>query len=94
MRAKVIGYKKGEKKDKTGRFAIVDVVKHYQETETNCHGVTTDKIWLWNELADMLTPTVVGQEINVFYDCGFNGKAVVAGIEILPADEKTKAKAS
>lgn len=46
------------------------------------HGKSTDKLFVYNELADKITEQCIGHEISVAYGCGYSGKVFISDITI------------
>lgn len=45
-------------------------------------GRVTDQLFLFDDLSDRVSESDVGKECVVSYDVGYNGRAVVSGIEV------------
>lgn len=55
-------------------------------TENDCvngvHGKSVEKLFVYEELADKITDSVIGHECVVAYGCGYSGKAFISDITI------------
>lgn len=72
---KVVGFI--EMKKKTGVIVFVE-----QDGIDNVHGKSTDKLFIYEDLAKKITDNVIGHEISVAYGCGYSGKAYISDITI------------
>lgn len=72
---KVVGFI--EMKKKTGVIVFVE-----QDGIVNVHGKSTDKLFIYEDLAKKITDNVIGHEISVAYGCGYSGKAYISDITI------------
>lgn len=46
------------------------------------HGQTTDKLFIYGDLADKITDNTIGHTIEPVYGCGYNGKAFISDLTI------------
>lgn len=72
---KVVGFI--EMKKKTGVVVFVE-----QDGTGAVHGKSTDKLFIYEDLAKKITDNVIGHEISVAYSCGYSGKAFISDITI------------
>lgn len=72
---KVVGFI--EMKKKTGVIVFVE-----QDGTGDIHGKSTDKLFIYDDLAKKITDNVIGHEISVAYGCGYSGKAYISDITI------------
>lgn len=79
---KLLGYKKGIKKDGNKPFCILYVEKDFTVREINggAEGRTSVEIWLWNSACDVVNPQSVGCEVVPEYEFGENGKPTVKAV--------------
>lgn len=72
---KVVGFIEMQKK--TGVIVFVE-----QDGTGNVHGKSTDKLFIYEDLAKKITDNVIGHEISIAYGCGYSGKAYISDITI------------
>ena len=72
---KVVGFI--EIKKKTGVVVFVE-----QDGTEAVHGKSTDKLFIYEDLAKKITDNAIGHEISVAYGCGYSGKAFISDITI------------
>lgn len=46
------------------------------------HGKSVEKLFIYNDLADKITDSVIGHECVVAYGCGYSGRAFISDITI------------
>lgn len=72
---KLIGYVEMQKKH--GKILFVT-----EKGNDKVVGITCDKVFLYEDIADKVNESCVGKNIVVSYGCGYSGKAYVADITI------------
>lgn len=79
---KLLGYKKGNKKEGGKPYCILYVEKDFTVSEINhgAEGKTTVEIWLWDDACNIVNPQSVGCEVVPEYEFGANGKPTVKAV--------------
>lgn len=73
---KLVGFYEMKKKKGKVLF-VVDEKKRNGVT-----GYTTDKLFIYEDLADKVNASFIDKKVNVFYTAGYDGKAYIADIEL------------
>lgn len=58
------------------------VVFTENDSVISVHGKSVEKLFVYEDLADKITDSVIGHECEVAYGCGYNGKAFIRDITI------------
>lgn len=72
---KIVGYIPMQKR----KGAIVFVEN---DSVNGVHGKSTEKLFVYEDVADKITDSAIGHECIVAYGCGYSGKAYVSDITI------------
>lgn len=72
---KIVGYIPMQKRKGAIVFTENDSVN-------GVHGKSVEKLFVYEDLADEITDSVIGHECVVAYGCGYSGKAYISGITI------------
>ena len=64
---------------KTRKGAVVFVEN---DNVNDVHGKSVEKLFVYEELADKITDSVIGHECVLAYGCGYSGKAYISDITI------------
>lgn len=73
---KLVGFIEMKKKKGKVLF-VVD-----EEKRSGVTGYTTDKLFIYDDLADKVNASSVGKKVSVFYTAGYNGKAYITDISL------------
>lgn len=71
----LIGYVEMKKQD--GKVLFVTEVGKEPVVGSSC-----DKVFVYGDIAKKINPSHVGKDINVAYQCGYNGRAYVSDVNI------------
>lgn len=72
---KIVGYIPMQKRKGAIVFTVNDSVN-------GVHGKSVEKLFVYEDLADKITDSVIGRECEVAYGCGYSGKAYISDITI------------
>lgn len=73
---KLVGFIEMKKKKGKVLF-VVD-----EEKRNGVTGYSTDKLFIYDDLADKVNASSVGKKVSVFYTAGYNGKAYITDISL------------
>lgn len=76
MKQKIVGFIEMTKRKGKVVFVLID------NAGEKVVGMTTDKIFLYDEVSEKITKNVIGKEIEVVYGRGYNGNAFVSDVII------------
>lgn len=58
------------------------VVFTENDSVNGVHGKSVEKLFVYEDLSDKITDSVIGRECVVAYGCGYSGKAFISDITI------------